>query len=256
MRKLSEEVEDVEMDHDPYEICPNGKLRCFCKIDGEVVICQHSPCNLSKDEIGTHERIIDYYMGIDEWDDAYYYFKSLIDKHVFNCNLTELESLKRENPNYTLKDLPPACRIFYFGRDLKEIKESIEIYDNKKFEDLGVDGKKVLNASKMMFMNKMNSSLHLLNHIVKDEMYKNLKKEQAQERILTKIEAMGKYGVQYTAQFGKEVDKSNIDDEKILFGDDPELRKDTGIFGKEREQIKKEEMEEKKEEKKRKGAIT
>lgn len=235
---IDEEEEPIVKQTDPYEICPNGRLKCICRIEKKILICHYAPCVLSRHELGIHERIIDHYIETEDWDEAYYYFKSLIDKHTFNCSLTELEKLKRENPNYRIIDLPPSCRIFYFGVDLKNLKGKIKVFEHKTVDELGVEGQKVLNSSKMKFMNKMNSGMQLLNHVVKDERYKLWKKESAQGRVLEKLKAMGENGVHYTARVGTEVDQSLESDERVLFANDPDFQRKSGIFSKAHEKAR------------------
>lgn len=252
----TKELENLENDSKINSKCPNGELNCFFE-NGAITICSLAPCNLSKYETGIHERIIDHYIEKEQWDDAYYYFKKLMDKNTFNCSLIELEKIKLEKPNYEAKDLPPACRLFYLAKEMKEVKGTIKFLERKgKYEELSVEGRKKLMALSYKFISKMNSSIQLLDHIVKDERYKQLKKLKAQERVIEKIEVMGKFNVQYKGQFGTEVDESIKDDEKILFADDPALREDTGVFKKEREQKKKQKEKQKQKEKKEKGAIT
>jgi hypothetical protein len=94
----------------------------------------------------------------------------------------------------------------------------------------------------------MQSSISILRHLIKDHQYKEDKINKAQKRILEKIKHMGEHGVQYTAQMGNEVDKSNQQDEAMLMPNDPDLMDDNDIFNRRQflEQKRKKQMEKEK----------
>ena len=233
---------------DPYKNCPHGKLNC-CYHDAlilsdekssQLVVCSFAPCEISRFEIGMHEQIIDRYIDNNCYNDAYFYFKKLLDKETFDCNLAELERIKKENPRYSLGDLPPACRVFTISHQLKELKDTIRFLERLgNSNELGEDGRNTLSSSRNKFERKMNSSIQLLNHIIKDERYKEQKVDKAQKRGLEKIEACGKNGVPFSLRVGDEVDKSAAGDENILFADNPEYQKKSGIYEKEQEEARK-----------------
>lgn len=138
---------------------PNG--------DGAKHRCVKSPCPLNLFNFGTHERIIEYYLDHEEWDEAYFYFQDLLPKFSIDCDTKQLEELRKSKDIIETRDLPPGCRVFKINEELWEIKRNLKIYQNKN--DLSETGKGIYNDEKNKFKNKLHSNFEILKHLAIDK---------------------------------------------------------------------------------------
>lgn len=148
--------------------CIQEEKGCFYKNgEGTYERCVKSPCPLNLFDFGTHERIIENYLDNEDWDEAYFYFQNLLPKFSIDCNVTELEKIKKEKENVETKDLPPGCRVFKISEELWEVKRNLKIYKGK--DNISERGKEIYGDMKNNFKNKLHGNFEILKHLAIDK---------------------------------------------------------------------------------------
>lgn len=169
-----------------FECIQEGK-GCFCKNgDGVYKPCVKSPCPLNLFNFGTHERILENFLDNEEWDEAYYYFQDLLPKFSIDCDVEELEKIKREKSVIETIDLPPGCRVFKISEELWEIKRNLKSFKGK--DGLSERGQEGYNDEKNKFKNKLHGNFEILKHLALD---KKIKMEDEEKEMKFKLLLVG-----------------------------------------------------------------
>lgn len=148
--------------------CIQEEKGCFyLNGDGKRHRCTMSPCSLNLFNFGTHERIIEFYLDQEEWDEAYFYFQDLLPKFSIDCDVKTLEELRKNKEDLETKDLPPGCRVFKISEELWGIKSNLKIYKDKT--NLSEKGYSTYESEKTKFKNKLHSNLEILKHLALDK---------------------------------------------------------------------------------------
>lgn len=151
--------------------CLQEEKGCFYSNgDGTKHRCVKSPCPLNLFSFGTHERIIENYLDNEEWDEAYFYFQDLLPQFSIDCDVKELEEMKKTKNEIETKDLPPGCRVFKISEELWEIKRILKIYKDKN--DLSEKGKETYKEEQNKFKNKLHGNFEILKHLAIDKKVK------------------------------------------------------------------------------------
>jgi hypothetical protein len=241
-RILDTLISQIERKDDPerWENCPENIPRnCIYRSDdadkdNRYEICERAPCELTRFHHANNERIIQYYIRKGMFDDAYYFLQRIFGIMHLSCNLEKLEKYDPTDPNYK-KRIPIECRVFILNDELKEkLDEIYELEQKCKKGDVSKTTKDALNNTKTRFRKKMNSIISILKHLAQDRQTEEAEKQEAHRKILEKLLAMAAANAQYTGTFGEEVDESTKEQERRLRNDHPKLKKDMGLFEKER----------------------
>lgn len=166
-------------------------------------ICNFSPCILNLDEFGTHQRIIEHFLRYKKWDEAFYYFRNLMNKFPIDCDIEQMNSIiekRMDDPNgHNKKDLPIGCRLYVEIDELSNIKnDNLYYYENLKSDQISREGQKKYDAGIKTFRHGLIGNLLRLEHLV------NSKKEE-----IRKEEEERKYKIELTkAQMGNLKPKS------------------------------------------------
>ncbi len=157
--------------------CKVKDSHCWSKDKkGKITVCSWSPCQLNLYEFSMHGRIIENHLDLEEWDDSYYYFDSLLSNLPISCDLDHLKN----NPNANINDLPPGCRVFKESFELKDIKRILKRYKKLLLEggEISQTGKSIYESEKLKFAKKLHGNLERLKHLAKD---KQVKEEESKE---------------------------------------------------------------------------
>ena len=167
----------------------NQNPKCNGKCVSNGKICPQSPCNANLYHFGTHERIMEKYLLDENWDEAYYYFQNLLPMFNFDCDVKQLEALKREEKLDRNEDYPLGCRVFKISKDLRELKNKIK--NHKKLGTSGISkaGGKRDDSDKIKFKKKLYNDFEILKHLAMDKRAKDAEKEQYHERLLELYDA-------------------------------------------------------------------
>jgi len=153
--------------------CVQTELGCFYKDeDGNRKTCLKSPCPLNLFKFGTHEKILEFYLNNEEWDETYYYFQDLLPQFNIDCDVKQLEEIKKSKTSVSTDDLPPGCRVFKISDELRKIKNNLKIYKNKTPEEMELLSKKgqaTYNFEKTRFKRKLFGNLEILKHLAIDK---------------------------------------------------------------------------------------
>lgn len=148
--------------------CVQPEKGCFSRKDN--TICVRAPCELMKERFGTHERIKEFYLENDQWDEAYYYFKDLLSISIIDCDLEELEKIKeKKGTDLSSGEYPAGCRVFYISKELNDLRKSLKYFNGKEYEKLSKDKQDKWDSCKKRFIRKMDSVFELLSHLVKNK---------------------------------------------------------------------------------------
>lgn len=191
-------------------ICKVKDSRCWAKDKkGKITVCSWSPCQLNLYEFSMHGRIIENYLDMEEWDDSYYYFDSLLSNLPISCDLEHLKN----NPNANINDLPPGCRVFKESFELKDIKRILKRYKKLLLEggEISQTGMGLYESEKLKFAKKLHGNLERLKHLAKDKQIKTADSNESQEKVKDLIdkamEAAIKYGVNVKDNVGDFIEK-------------------------------------------------
>lgn len=160
--------------------CQKG---CF-HINGKATpqICSNSPCPLNLEKFGTHTRIIQYYLGLEDWDSAYYYLDNLTSQSIFDCDVTLLYDVKKSIKKPKLKDLPLGCRIFKLEDKLNKMLSLLNDYKSKT--DLSQTGQENYEQMIVDFRQTILSNLKILKHVTMDKRNATTEKALSNERVI------------------------------------------------------------------------
>lgn len=154
--------------------CFQEGLGCLYENGGtDFKVCIKAPCPLNLFKFGTHERILDMYLDDENWDDAYFYFQDLLPQFSIDCDVKELEKIKKKNIIFKTEDLPPGCRVFKLSDELRKIKNNLKIYKNLNFDEISEKGKNNYTEDKIKFRKKLFANLEILKHLAIDKRQQN-----------------------------------------------------------------------------------
>lgn len=150
--------------------CFQKEVGCFHNNgDGARKPCPKSPCPLNLFKFGTHERILENFLDNEEWDEAYFYFQDLLPQFSIDCDVKQLEDIRKSKTVVNTEDLPPGCRVFKISDELRKIKNDLKIYKDQSKEEISIKGKKTYNLEKVKFRKKLFANLEILKHLAIDK---------------------------------------------------------------------------------------
>jgi len=170
--------------------------RCFNSKDKDPV-CSFSPCPLNLKDFGKHQRIIEYYLRKEEWDESFYYFRDLMSRFPIECSIEELDAIlekRRESGVHEVnkRAVPVGCRLYIEVDELSKLRNIIFSYESIDIAELSTEGVKLFKNSKEKFKGKLLGNLIRLEHLVRSK-----------EEDIRKLEAERKYNIELTkAQMG------------------------------------------------------
>jgi len=159
-------------------------------------ICAFSPCPLNLDDFGTHQRIIEFYLRLKKWDEAFYYFRNLMNKFPLDCNIDQMNDIlekRLENPNanFDKKALPIGCQLYIEIDELSNLKnDNLYYYESLKEDRISKEGQKKYNSGVKSFKHGLIANLIRLEHLVnsKKEEIRKEKEEREYKIELTKAQ--------------------------------------------------------------------
>ena len=159
-------------------------------------ICGFSPCPLNLDDFGTHQRIIEYFLRIKKWDEAFYYFRNLMNKFPLDCNVDQMNDIlekRLENPEVTFdkKSLPIGCQLYIEIDELSNLKnDNLFYYESLREDRISKEGQKKYNSGVKSFNHGLIANLIRLEHLVnsKKEDIRKEKEEREYKIELTKAQ--------------------------------------------------------------------
>ncbi len=191
---------DGDVDSEEYDVC-QFNFKCYDETEQNIyhIICPKAPCPLNLFKFGQHERILDFYLDADDWDNAYFYYQDLLPLFNIDCSIEQLDQIKAAKTNVETKDLPIGCRIFKFSDELREFRNTLKSYKKTKKEDISIAGSEIYKSTQVNFRKTLGKSLELLKHASIDKRNKKEDEDRGFEmglKFLDKtIEAAKKYGI-------------------------------------------------------------